>query len=62
MSLSPQFLTDAEGTRTSVLLPIEEYEELLQDMADLATMAERRDDDRLSLEEVKLQLRSDGLL
>lgn len=62
MSLSPQFLTDAEGTRTSVLLPIDEYEELLQDMADLATMAERRDDDRLSLEEVKRQLRSDGLL
>jgi hypothetical protein len=60
--MATQFLTDESGAKLAVVLPWAEYEALLEDVADLACVAERRDEGRLSLEEVKAQLRSDGLL
>ena len=37
-----QFIVDDNGKKTAVIIPIEEYERLLEDMADLAVIAERR--------------------
>lgn len=62
MSPNAQFITDAKGTRTGVLLPLDEYESLLEDLQDLAAVAERRSEERVPFEEVKAQLRRDGLL
>jgi hypothetical protein len=39
-----------------------DYDALMEDVADLASIAERRDEERLSLEEVKKQLSADGLI
>ena len=39
--LNTQYLTDKAGRKTAVLLPINEYTALLEDLDDLATMAER---------------------
>jgi len=50
------------GERTAVILPIDEYEELLEDRHDLAVIAERRDEPTVTLEELKRRLRDDGLL
>lgn len=44
------------------MIPIDEYEALLEDLQDLAVVAERRDEPRVSLEEVERRLRADGLL
>jgi hypothetical protein len=44
------------------VLPVAEYKELLEDIADLAAVAERRDEARVSLAEVKQRLIADGLL
>ena len=60
--MSTQFLTDASGDKVAVVIPIAEYDELLEDIADLASVAERRDDERVSLERVRQRLASDGLL
>jgi hypothetical protein len=57
-----QFLTDDAGKKVAVVIPIREYEDLLEDLQDLACVAERRDDERVSLEEVKKRLVADGLL
>lgn len=57
-----QYLTNAGGERVAVVLPLPEYEALLEDLRDLAVIAERRDEPRLTLAEVKQQLRADGLL
>jgi PHD/YefM family antitoxin component YafN of YafNO toxin-antitoxin module len=38
----PEYITDANGHRKAVVLPIEEYESLIEDLADLAIVAERR--------------------
>jgi len=60
--MSPQYLTDASGNRTGVLLSIDEYEELLEDLQDLAVLAERREEPTLSHEQVIASLKADGLL
>lgn len=60
--MSVQYLTDGEGRKTSVLLPIEEYEQLVEDLEDLAAMAERRDEPTVPHKQVVLELRRDGLL
>ena len=57
-----QYVVDEEGRKTAVLLPIEEYEELLQDIHDLSVIAERRDEPTVSSEELKDALREDDLL
>ena len=61
MSTVTQFLTDANGERIAAVIPIDEYEELLEDLNDLAMVAERRNESRVSLEEVEIR-RSDELL
>ena len=60
--MTTQFLTDNEGRKVAVVIPISDYEELMEDVADLAAVAERRDEDRISLAEVKQQLIADGIL
>jgi PHD/YefM family antitoxin component YafN of YafNO toxin-antitoxin module len=57
-----QYLIDESGQKTAVVLPIEEYKELLEDIHDLAVIAERRDEPTVSLDELKKRLKADGLL
>jgi hypothetical protein len=57
-----QFVTDGEGRKVAVVVPVEEYEELLDDLQDLAVIAERRGEPRVAWEDVKRRLREDGLL
>ena len=51
--INAQFLTDAKGKRTSVLLSVKAYEELLEDLVDLAAVAERRGERTYTMEEVE---------
>ena len=46
--LAPQFITDTDGKKTAVILPIEKYTELIEDLQDLAVIAERRDEPTFS--------------
>ena len=48
-----QFIVDANGRRTAVLLPLKRYKELLEDLHDLAVIAERREEEPIPLEEVE---------
>lgn len=57
-----QFVTDEAGARTAVIIPIDEFEELLEDAADLAIMAERRGGPTISHAELVAELERDGLL
>ena len=62
MSQSLQYLTDERGDRTAVVLPIGDYEKLLEDLDDLAVAAERRDDPVIPHEEFLAELNRDGIL
>ena len=50
--IKKQFIVDEKGTRTAIILPIKEYEELLEDLEDLAIIAERRHEPREPLDVV----------
>ncbi len=57
-----QYIVDEKGKRTAVVLAIDDYRRLLEDLHDLAVVAERRDEPTVSMEELKRRLRADGLL
>jgi hypothetical protein len=54
--LQAQYITDETGKKTAIILPIEEFEELLEDLQDLAVLAERRDEPTIAHEEVVARL------
>jgi hypothetical protein len=56
-----QYVMDERGRKSAVLIPIKEYEKLLEDLDDLRAVAARRDNPKLSEDEVKRRLRADGL-
>ena len=57
-----QYIVDEKGQKVAVVVPLEEYEELLEDLHDLAVLAERRDEPTSSFEEIKERLRKNGRL
>ncbi len=60
--MDTQFIVDELGNKTSVILPLEDYEELLEDIHDLTVIAERKNEPTISFEELKKRLKADGLL
>jgi PHD/YefM family antitoxin component YafN of YafNO toxin-antitoxin module len=62
MTLQEQYVIDTKGNKTAVILPLKRYEQLMEDLHDLAVVAERREEKPISLEEMKRRLREDGLL
>lgn len=60
--LHPEFIIDADGHRKLVVLPIEEYEALMEDLADLVVIAERRSESVLSHDAVEDELQRNGYL
>ena len=55
-SLSPDFVTDENGTRKAVILSFEDYEELLEDLDDLAVVAERQSEETISHADLEREL------
>ena len=60
--LQAQYITDENGKKTAVILPIAEFEELLEDLEDLAVLLERRDEPTIPFDEVVAELKKNGLL
>ncbi len=51
MLASPtQYVVDEKGRKTAVLLPMNIYEQLLEDLHDLAIVAQRREETPVDLE------------
>ncbi|MCY4485354.1 MAG: hypothetical protein OXC12_21000 [Spirochaetaceae bacterium] len=59
--LHPEYVTDEQGRRKAVILPIEEYDELLEDIDDLAVAAVRRDEGAVSHRKVVEELKESGI-
>ena len=55
-----QYQTDAQGRRTAVVLPISGFEQLLEDLHDLAVVAERRDEEAIAEAGLRRRLAGDG--
>jgi hypothetical protein len=60
MSAQEQYVVDADGKKTAVILSLERYRVLMEDMHDLAVVAERRDEEPVDLGEMKRRLKKNG--
>ncbi len=60
--MKTQYVTNQKGMKIAAVVPIKEYEQLIEDLHDLETVALRRNDERVSFEEVKRKLIADGIL
>jgi PHD/YefM family antitoxin component YafN of YafNO toxin-antitoxin module len=56
MDAVERYVVDEKGQRIAVILPLEEYEKLQEDLHDLAVVAERRDEKTFGLDELKKRL------
>ena len=59
---SIQYITTEGGQRTSVILALEDFQDLLEDLADLAIVAERRDEPTISHADLLAELKRDAIL
>ena len=56
--MSTQFITDEKGTKIAAVLPIEEYEKLMEDLEDSAAIARMRGKKGVPLAEVERKLKA----
>ena len=61
VELHPKFITDENGIKQSVILPIVTFQEFVEDIEDLAAVAERRDEPTISHAEFLKELKISGL-
>ncbi len=48
-----EYITDINGKKTKVVMPINEYENLLEDLHDLAVIAQRKKEDVINFKMYK---------
>lgn len=60
--LDVQYVVNDVGEKTAVILSFERFQELLEDIEDLAAVAERREESTVSHSDVLAELKRDGLL
>lgn len=51
-----QYVVNENGGKVAIILPIEEYEKMKEDLHDLAIVAERHNEKTISFEEMKRKL------
>ena len=54
-TLKVQYIVDDEGKKTAVILLFEQYRQLLEDLHDLAVVAERRDEKPVDMIDEKMK-------
>ena len=59
MSTSLQYLTNEEGKKTAVIVPWKDYIRFMEDMEDLAAVADRREEPRIPHDQFLADLRKD---
>lgn len=57
-----QYITNADGQKSAVILPIEECHELVEDLEELAIATERVDEPTINHEQLIEELKADDLL
>ena len=61
-TLQEQYVVDAKGHKKGVILSLKRYQQLMEDLHDLAVVAERREEPTISLDELKRRLKNDRVL
>ena len=56
-----QYIIDPKGKKRAVILPIKQYEQMMEDLHDLAVVAERKNEEAIDIGEMKRRLKKLGL-
>ena len=62
MNLNPQYITNDNGEKMSVVLSMQEFENILEEFEDLAIVAERKDKELISHQDILKELKQDGII
>jgi len=62
INLHPQYITDDNGDKVSVVIGMQEFENMLEDIEDLTAIADRKDENTTSHDDFLKELRADGTL
>ena len=62
INLHPQYITNDSGDKLSVIIDIQEFENMLEDIDDLTAIADRKDEDTTSHDDFLKELKADGTL
>lgn len=62
MSRNVQFVTDADGNKVAVILPLEEYEEMLEDLHLGRVARESEGEERIPWQQARAELKAEGRL
>jgi PHD/YefM family antitoxin component YafN of YafNO toxin-antitoxin module len=60
--LKIEYVTNRAGEKTGVIVPIDNFEELMEDIEDLAAAAERREEPTIGQDQLVAELKQDGLI
>lgn len=60
--LALNYITNEAGEKTAVILPIDRFESLLEDIEDLATVAARKEELTTNHADLLAELKQDGLI
>jgi len=58
--IKEKYIVNNKGKKIAIILPMKQYEQLLEDLHDLAIVAERRNEPVISLEEMKGIVKENG--
>ena len=61
-AVQEQYVVDTNGKKMGVILSLKHYQQLMEDLHDLAVVAERREEKPISFEEMKRRLKRDAIL
>ncbi|WP_076789124.1 hypothetical protein [Chlorobium sp. KB01] len=61
-NIDAEYVTDKNGVKKSVILPLDDFYELLEELEDMAAVAERKDEPTISHEQLVEDLKKNGLL
>ena len=62
MAKAEEYIVDKKGRKKCVILDIDEYAELLEDIESLALIADTKDEPKKPFEEIKKRLKASGRL
>jgi len=57
-----KYVTDKKGKKTEVILKVEDFEELLEDLQDITVVAERRNEQTILHKDVIKDLKQNGVI
>ena len=62
MDLHPQYITNDNGEKMSVVLSMEEFENMLEDFEDLSIVAQRKDEQLIPHQNLLKELEQDSII